>query len=103
MPFIMNGDIITFYDEEIEADVTHRIVEVSENEYYTKGDYNNARDLKPVKQENIIGKIVFNSYELGYIFINYRYYLIFLTIFTIVVLNMIFTKPQNIEINEEET
>lgn len=103
MPFIMNGDIITFYDEELEADVTHRIVEVFENEYYTKGDYNNARDLNSVKQENIIGKIVFNSYELGYIFINYRYYLIFLTIFTIVVLNMIFTKPHNIEINEEET
>lgn len=96
-----SGDIITFYDEELDADVTHRIVEVGENDYYTKGDYNNTRDLNTVKKENIIGKVVFNSFTLGYIFVNYRYYLIFLMIFTIVVLNMIFTKSQNTETNKE--
>lgn len=97
-----NGEVITFYDKELEADVTHRIVEIGENEYYTKGDYNNARDLNPVKKENIVGKVVYNSFMLGYIFVNYRYYMVFLTIFTIVVLNMIFTKSQNFEINKEE-
>ena len=86
---IMCGDIITFYDYELEADVTHRIVEKTEGGYYTKGDYNNIRDLNIVKPEQIIGKVIFNSFTLGFIFVNYRYYIIFLIIFIIFFLDII--------------
>ena len=89
---LMNGDIITFYDKELNADVTHRIVEALEDGYYTKGDYNNARDLNIVNPEQIIGKVVFNSFELGYIFVHYRYYLFFLMTVTIVVFNILLSK-----------
>ncbi len=35
--------------------ITHRIVEVGNGTYITKGDANNTED-KPVEQEQIIGK-----------------------------------------------
>lgn len=76
----------------MEVEVTHRIVEVSENEYHTKGDYNNSKDLTPVKQENIRGKVIFNSFFLGYTYVHYRYYLLFLVIMTVIVLNIVFKK-----------
>lgn len=86
------GDIITFYDEELGADVTHRIIKITENGYYTKGDFNNVEDLNIVTKDRIVGKLVFNSYLLGYAILNYRYVLLALIMLFIIVFNVIFSK-----------
>lgn len=38
--------------------VTHRIVEVQEDGYITKGDANNTPDPEPVSREKVVGKVV---------------------------------------------
>ena len=86
------GDIITFYDEELGADVTHRIIKITENGYYTKGDFNNVEDLNIVTKDRIVGRLVFNSYLLGYAILNYRYVLLTLIMLFIIVFNVIFSK-----------
>lgn len=50
------GDIITFFqDEQI---VTHRIIEILDDEnFITKGDANNSKDSK-VYRQNVIGKVI---------------------------------------------
>ncbi len=62
------GDIITFgaYSK-TKAPTTHRIVEIKNGTYITKGDRNNAPDTKPVSQREIIGKVVFDAPHLGYV------------------------------------
>ncbi|MYL54336.1 signal peptidase I [Pontibacillus yanchengensis] len=53
------GDVITFVKEDNTL-VTHRILEVNGGEnavtYHTKGDNNDAADVKPVLAENVVGK-----------------------------------------------
>lgn len=59
------GDVITFkYEGNI---VTHRIVEKNEEGFITKGDNNNAEDTEIVKEEELIGKVLFHMPFLGYI------------------------------------
>lgn len=94
------GDIVTYYDEELDATVTHRIVETVDNGFYTKGDNNNTRDLKIVNYNQIIGKVIHSSLFLGNLFVQYRYVIIVLLITIIVLLNVIFGKT--IERKEEE-
>lgn len=60
--------------------ITHRIIEVTENGYITKGDFNNTKDEKIVKQEQIQGKVIFHSKILGKI-VKYRFYIIGILIF----------------------
>lgn len=65
------GDIITFYDSSRkDVPVTHRIkdIKVKNGElfYKTKGDANDTVDLKDVKQEKIIGEVIFHIPYLGY-------------------------------------
>lgn len=49
------GDIITFkQDNEL---ITHRIMEMNENELITKGDANNTED-KAITKDAIIGKVI---------------------------------------------
>ena len=55
--------------------ITHRIKEVSDNGYVTKGDFNNVPDAGIVKDEQIKGKVILHSKLLGKLF-EYRYYLI---------------------------
>lgn len=86
------GDVITFYDEDLGADVTHRIVDIDEKGYYTKGDYNNARDLNVVTKDRVVGKVVFNSYLLGYALLYCKYPMVILIILSIIVFNIIFSK-----------
>ncbi len=58
------GDIVTF---NYKGDkVTHRIVSINENEVITKGDANNTND-KPIKKEDIIGKVIYNFTVINYI------------------------------------
>ena len=52
------GDIIT-YKLENNYLITHRIIEKYEDVFITKGDNNNTKDEKEVKQEDIIGKVIF--------------------------------------------
>ena len=82
------GDIITYYDSNIDIDVTHRIVEIDEDDIYTQGDYNNARDLNPIHKDSIVGKVVYNSYFLGYLYTNYKYYILVLTVLLIIAINI---------------
>ena len=52
------GDIIT-YEANTGELVTHRIIEKTENGFYTKGDNNNTKDEKEVSQKDIVGKAVY--------------------------------------------
>ncbi|EGT3617550.1 signal peptidase I, partial [Clostridium perfringens] len=65
MDEVVSGDIITFkYEGNI---VTHRIVEKTEEGFITKGDNNNAEDTEIVREEDLIGKVLFNIPFLGYV------------------------------------
>ena len=53
------GDIITFKTGKTERDiVTHRIIGQAEQGFITQGDANNVADIKPVREEDILGKVV---------------------------------------------
>lgn len=51
------GDIITY--EKYDSYITHRIVDIKDGDYITKGDSNNSVDLDPVMAEQIEGKVVY--------------------------------------------
>lgn len=66
------GDIITFRREgsRLEAPITHRIISVTvtEGEYFyrTKGDANDGADASPVRDGEVIGKVLFDIPWVGY-------------------------------------
>ena len=61
-------DIITFQNGSGEKDVvTHRIISRQGDEFITQGDANNVADVKPVREEQILGKVVFNIPYAGYV------------------------------------
>lgn len=66
---IQVGSIITFKADGQETTVTHRIVEILEDNgqpiYITKGDHNNANDPDLVKYENIQGIMLFKVGKIG--------------------------------------
>lgn len=69
------GDIISFIssDPSLQGHInTHRIVEVVKSDngtkFITKGDNNERNDIYTVKEENVIGKVIYHSYLLGVIF-----------------------------------
>lgn len=62
-------DIITYKSNDNEY-ITHRIVEIDGDKIITKGDANNTED-KPIKKNNIIGKLVFKF--VGFSFISYLF------------------------------
>lgn len=51
------GDIIMFRSGG--SAVTHRIVELTEEGFVTKGDANNAPDMETVAPGNVVGKVIF--------------------------------------------
>ena len=60
---IQKGDIITFeIDDKI---ITHRIIEIKDGKYITKGDNNNVEDDFSVRVENIKGKFVLSLPKIG--------------------------------------
>jgi signal peptidase len=66
------GDIITFgSNTKTQSPVTHRIHDIKVVEgnavYITKGDANNASDIKEIQKKEIIGKVLFFVPYLGYI------------------------------------
>ena len=67
---LQKEDIITFIsqEEEIKGKInTHRIFEVKNGKFITKGDANGQTDAVPVPPEHVIGKVVFHSSILGFL------------------------------------
>jgi len=60
------GDIICFTLTE-PTSITHRIINITDQGFITKGDANNAPDQWIVKKENIIGKVILTIPFIGYI------------------------------------
>lgn len=61
---VKKDDVISFIDKDVV--VTHRVVEINDDELITRGDANNAND-NPIKKNQIIGKVVFVCKGLGLI------------------------------------
>lgn len=53
---VSKGDIITFKDSA--SIVTHRLIDINDNKYITKGDANNTSDTG-ISKSDIIGKVVY--------------------------------------------
>ncbi len=52
---IKKNDIITYKSNQ--DFITHRVIEIQDTSYITKGDYNNTGD-KPIFKETVIGKVI---------------------------------------------
>jgi len=63
---LKTGDIICFKLSE-PTSITHRIINITNEGFTTKGDANEDPDQWTVKKENIIGKLVFTIPYIGYI------------------------------------
>jgi len=59
------GEIITYKSGN--SFITHRIVDISEENYITQGDSNNSPD-EPVSSENVIGKVIGKIDGIGKVF-----------------------------------
>lgn len=54
------GDIVTFISKDTKKVTTHRVVQITENGFITRGDYEFvAGDDKEITKADIIGKVVF--------------------------------------------
>lgn len=60
------GDIVTFRDGG-EVPTTHRVVDVQDEGYVTKGDANENRDSRPVPASDLLGRVVFTIPLIGHI------------------------------------
>lgn len=61
---VEKGDIISFKNGEVL--VSHRVVEITEEGYKTKGDNNDDEDEGTVKKENVEGTVLFSVPGMGY-------------------------------------
>ena len=59
------GDIIAYKHQDMQ--VSHRVVEITEEGYITKGDNNDNVDFYVVDPDNVIGTTVFSIPKLGYV------------------------------------
>lgn len=66
------GDVISFYTKEANVNgltITHRIYQILEQDgsrnFKTKGDYNQYADKWTVKENDIVGKVIFKLPQLG--------------------------------------
>ncbi len=66
-PYYQKGDIIAFERENMT--ITHRIIGTKDSLFITKGDANNAADIKLVKPQEVVGKMVLQIPYLGRIFL----------------------------------
>lgn len=60
------GDVITYFPEDESFSVTHRIVRMEGDKFYTKGDANQSEDSDPVLIEQIVGKVAVKLDRVGY-------------------------------------
>ena len=62
------GDIITFGEiSKTKTPTTHRIFEIKDNKFITKGDANNAPDMKEILPREVIGRVLFSVPYAGYV------------------------------------
>lgn len=73
------GDIICFFDGENRR-IVHRVIKIDNETITTKGDFNKVND-KPINKTQIIGKVVFKSAILGFVFSNLHIVLICLCVY----------------------
>lgn len=95
------GDIITYYDSKENDNITHRIVEVTQNGYYTKGDSNNINDLNIVKRDQIIGKMIYHSFFLGNLYVQYKFILLALIILAFILMQCLFSLINKEKVNKK--
>ena len=60
------GDVITYFPVDESFSVTHRIVRMEGDKFYTKGDANQSEDPDPVSIEQIAGKVAVKLDKVGY-------------------------------------
>lgn len=60
------GDVITYFPADENFSVTHRIVRMEGDKFYTKGDANPSEDPDPVLIEQIAGKVAVKLDKVGY-------------------------------------
>ena len=60
------GDVITYFPADESFSVTHRIVRMEGDKFYTKGDANQSEDPDPVLIEQIAGKVAVKLNKVGY-------------------------------------
>lgn len=60
------GDVITYFPADENFSVTHRIVRMEGDKFYTKGDANQSEDPDPVLIEQIAGKVAVKLDKVGY-------------------------------------
>ena len=60
------GDVITYFPADESFSVTHRIVRMEGDKFYTKGDANTSEDPDPVLIEQIAGKVAVKLNKVGY-------------------------------------
>lgn len=63
---LKTGDIICFKFSE-DTSVTHRIVNITNVGFVTKGDANEVPDQWTVKEENVVGKVILTIPFVGYL------------------------------------
>lgn len=61
------GDVVTFQRRTDERATTHRIIAKEDELYTMQGDANNAPDLIPVEEIEIVGAVFFHIPFLGYV------------------------------------
>ena len=81
------GDIITFTLENGET-VTHRISDIEDGMYVTKGDTNDTEDPVHVDPDNVIGTYSFQIPKVGYLMTDFTPKVIFICILWIAFLNV---------------
>jgi signal peptidase len=64
------GDVVTFVDPQRGANVTHRVVEVDtgldgRRSFVTRGDANDGPDARPVREAQLVGRVVATVPKLG--------------------------------------
>ncbi len=61
------GDVLTFGPySKTKAPTTHRLVEIKDGNYITKGDANNAPDTRTINKRDIVGKVLLDVPYVGY-------------------------------------
>jgi len=96
------GDVITFFEKENhQRKITHRIFNKDENLYTTRGDANPSSDLKKIRQDQILGKVVLAVPYLGYIFNLTRTPIGIIILLSIPCLVVIFSEVRKIKCHSE--
>lgn len=91
------NDIIAFQNDE-NMIVTHRIHEINNELYITKGDNNHFIDGYQVKQNDIYGKVVGKINNIGslMVFIHHKFWLIIFLLISLPTLIFITTRRKNV-------